>query len=29
MEYLGGGELKQYIQNKGFLGEEEARDIFH
>ena len=28
MEYLGGGELKDFIADKGHLSEEEAKEIF-
>jgi len=28
MEYLEGGELKQYVQDKGHLEEEEAKLFF-
>lgn len=28
MEYLEGGELKEYISQKGFLEEEEAQSFF-
>ena len=28
MEYAKGGELKKYLDKKGHLDEEEARDIF-